>query len=54
MKFFQLFVGDSDIPIIDGKLYMDKGEGWEEECKKVAMSFNKYGIVKMKDPRVTF
>ena len=46
--------GDAEIPIIDGKLFMEKGSGWEEECKKVAMCFHKYGIVKMKDPRVTF
>ena len=41
-----------DIPIIDAELYMNKGEGWEAECKKVAESFHKFGICKFKDPRV--
>jgi len=45
---------DAEIPVVDGNLYIIKGPGWEEECKKVAMCFHKYGIVKMKDPRVTF
>ena len=43
-------MADAEIPIIDGNLYMEKGEGWEEECKKVAMCLHKYGIVKMRDP----
>ena len=43
---------DQDIPIIDAQLYFDKGEGWQEECKKVAYSFHKFGIIKLKDPRV--
>lgn len=41
-----------EIPVIDGMLYMKKGEGWEEECQKVAYSFHKFGICKLKDPRV--
>lgn len=41
-----------EIPIIDAQIYMDKAEGWEEECAKVAYSFHKWGIVKLKDPRV--
>lgn len=41
-----------EIPVIDGELYMNRGEGWEEECKKVAESFHTFGICKMKDPRV--
>jgi len=45
---------DQDIPIIDAQLYLDQGEGWEEECKKVAYSFHKFGILKFKDQRVTF
>ena len=43
-----------DIPIIDGNLYINQAPGWEDECKKVAASFHIFGIVKMKDPRVTF
>jgi isopenicillin N synthase-like dioxygenase len=42
----------SDIPIIDAELYLTKGEGWQEECNKVAFSFHKFGILKFKDPRV--
>ena len=41
-----------EIPIIDAEKYINKTEGWEEECKNVAMSFHKYGILKFKDPRV--
>ena len=41
-----------EIPIIDAQLYMEKGEGWEDECAKVAYSFHKFGIIKLKDPRV--
>lgn len=43
---------NDDIPIINAELYLEKGEGWEEECKKVAYSFHKFGILKFKDPRV--
>ena len=32
--------------------YLNKQEGWEEECKKVAYSFHKFGILIFKDPRV--
>ena len=41
-----------EIPIIDAKLYMNQEQGWEDECKKVAYSFHKFGIVKFRDPRV--
>jgi isopenicillin N synthase-like dioxygenase len=41
-----------EIPVIDALIYMDKLEGWEEECQKVAFSFHKWGIVKLRDPRV--
>lgn len=42
-----------EIPAIDANLYLQKTEGlWEDECKKVAHSFHKYGIVKFRDPRV--
>ena len=45
-------MSDADIPIIDAQKYLEKSEGWEEECRNVAYSFHKYGIVKLKDPRV--
>lgn len=41
-----------EIPIIDAEKYLNKLEGWEEECNKVALSFHKFGILKFKDPRV--
>uniref|UniRef100_A0A7S3CMU6 Clavaminate synthase-like protein n=1 Tax=Strombidium rassoulzadegani TaxID=1082188 RepID=A0A7S3CMU6_9SPIT len=41
-----------EIPVIDAEAYIEKREGWEEECKKVAYSFHKFGILKFKDPRV--
>ena len=43
---------DEEIPVIDAQLYLEKAQGWEEECSKVAYSFHKFGIVKLKDPRV--
>ena len=45
-------MADQDIPIIDAQIYMEMKDGWEEECQKVAYSFHKFGIVKLKDPRV--
>jgi isopenicillin N synthase-like dioxygenase len=45
-------MGDQEIPIIDVDKYLNQREGWEDECKKVAESFHKYGICKMRDPRV--
>lgn len=41
-----------EIPIVDAIIYMNNSEGWEDECKKVAYSFHKFGIVKFRDPRV--
>ena len=41
-----------EIPIIDVIKYIEKSEGWEQECKNVAYSFHKFGILKFKDPRV--
>ena len=42
----------TEIPVIDVVKYIDKTEGWELECKNVALSFHRYGILKFKDPRV--
>ena len=41
-----------EIPVIDAVIYLEKKQGWEEECQKVAYSFHRYGIVKFRDPRV--
>ena len=41
-----------EIPVIDAEMYLKQTEGWEEECKKVAYSFHKFGILIFKDPRV--
>ena len=40
-----------DVPIIDVQTYLEKLPGWEEECRKVAYSLHKYGILIFKDPR---
>lgn len=42
-----------DVPVIDVQVYLDKVPGrWEEECKKVAESLHKFGILIWKDPTV--
>ena len=41
-----------EIPVVDAQIYMNKDQGWEDECKKTAYSFHKFGIVKFRDPRV--
>jgi isopenicillin N synthase-like dioxygenase len=42
-----------DVPVIDLQVFFDrKSEVWEEECKKVALSLHKFGILIVKDPRV--
>jgi hypothetical protein len=41
-----------EIPVIDAAKYLKQEEGWQEECNKVAYSFHKFGIVKLRDPRV--
>ena len=41
-----------EIPVIEAAKYLNKEEGWQEECNKVAYSFHKFGIVKLRDPRV--
>ena len=43
----------NEVPIIDVEVYLNKVEGkWEAECKKVADSLHKFGILIWKDPRV--
>lgn len=39
------------MPVIDVKKFLEREAGWEEECKKVADSLHKYGILIFKDPR---
>ena len=42
-----------EVPIIDVETFLRKNpEKWEEECKKVADSLHKYGILVWRDPRV--
>jgi len=38
--------------VIDMIKFLEKQEGWEEECKKVADSLHKFGILIVRDPRV--
>jgi len=40
-----------DVPIIDVKKFLNKEDGWEYECEKVAESLHKYGILIFRDPR---
>ena len=41
-------------PVIDMEAFLDRenNPNWEKECKKVAMSFHKFGICIVRDPRV--
>ena len=44
-----------DIPVIDFQAFFEKREGqWELECKKVADSLHNFGVLVVRDPRVTF
>eukprot|EP00455_Lapot_gusevi_P046127 TRINITY_DN601_c0_g1_i4.p1 TRINITY_DN601_c0_g1~~TRINITY_DN601_c0_g1_i4.p1 ORF type:complete len:363 (+),score=141.14 TRINITY_DN601_c0_g1_i4:114-1202(+) len=40
------------LPIIDLDLFLNKGEGWEQQCALVCELLHKYGILFVKDPRV--
>lgn len=40
-----------DVPIIDMKVFLERLQGWEKECEKVASSLHQYGILIVKDPR---
>jgi len=41
------------VPVIDVEAFLNRVPGkWEEECKKVAESLHKFGILIWKDPRV--
>ena len=52
MNTVQAPAAPEEIPVIDAVKYINKEEGWEQECKNVAYSFHKFGILKFKDPRV--
>ena len=43
-----------EVPIIDVALYLNKenAEAYHNECRKVAESLHRYGILIWKDPRV--
>ena len=41
---------DLNIPIIDYKKYMNKGQGWQNECKLVSDCLHETGILAIKDP----
>jgi len=43
---------ENDIPTVDVEKFLNRGEGWEEECKKAAESFHLYGVVIMKDSHI--
>ena len=40
-----------DVPIIDVAKFLNKEQGWEQECEKVTECLHKYGILIFKDPR---
>eukprot|EP00347_Sterkiella_histriomuscorum_P013073 403366126 len=40
-----------EVPIIDVEKYLNKEDGWEVECDKVAECLHKFGILIFKDPR---
>lgn len=41
-------------PVIDMLTYFEQSEGWERECVKVAASLHKFGILVVRDPRVSY
>jgi isopenicillin N synthase-like dioxygenase len=41
------------VPAIDITRYLAKGPGWENDCKEVADTLKTYGLVIIKDPRVS-
>lgn len=41
-----------EVPTIDSQKFLERTEGWEEECQKVAESLHQFGIVILKDPRI--
>lgn len=41
-----------DVPVINVEAYLNGTDAAQEECKKVAESLHKYGILVFSDPRV--
>ena len=41
-------------PVIEMEAFLDRSnsERWNEECRKLAFSFHKFGICVVRDPRV--
>ncbi len=44
------FSDELTMPIIDFKKFLNKGEGWEKECKTTAECLHETGILVVKDP----
>ena len=43
-----------DVPTIDLTRYLEKGNGWEEDCRQVANTIRDYGVLYVKDPRADY
>ena len=43
---------DSLIPTVDVKMFLEREEGFHEECKKVAETLHNFGVIIIRDPRV--
>ena len=41
-----------EVPVIDMKCFLERTGDWEKECKKVAQSLHRFGILIVRDPRV--
>lgn len=44
---------DYDLPVVDLSEWMRKGEGNPEDCRRLANSLHRFGIVLVRDPRVS-
>ena len=44
--------GVEEVPVINMEAFLNKSGDWEGECKKVADSLHKFGILIVRDPRV--
>lgn len=48
--FTKHFSADLSLPVIDVDKYLNKSEGWQEECKLVAECLHDTGVLCIKDP----